>query len=239
MPPPPQITSVYVHLCIRILRPWQNHYQTKPIRKTRTASGKHRSQRESRASTELSGAAAACAGPQPCPPGTVYNQLEPADLKITGGGRSPWLSWSPTRSQKTSVEVHLLRVTTKAVGCLVRVGPSSAVAWAMDSLTEVTLHGDRRQMEDKEDQSALSPKTQYKEKAWCGHHVLSNGKCALFLFLLLWFPRNSESKVKLPVPQERQYPQESITTVGPHIQIASPIINSNSRSLYPDNNPNS
>lgn len=228
-----------MHLCIRILRPWQNHCQTKPTRKTRTASGKHCSQRESGASAELSGAAAACAGPQPCPPGTVYNQLEPADLKITGGGRSPWLPWRPTRSQKKSVEVCLLRVTTKAVGCLVRVGPSSGVAWAMDSLTEVTSHGDRGQMEGKEDQSALSPKPQYKEKAWCGHHLLSNGKCALFLFLFFLFPRNSESKVKLPVPQERQYPQESITTVSPHIQIASPIINSNSRSLYPDSNPKS
>lgn len=136
-----------VHLCIRILRPRQNHCQTKPTRKFRTASGKHCSQRESRASTEFSGAAAACAGPQPWPPGTVYNQPEPADLKITGGGRSPWLPWSPARSQKKSEEVRLLRVTTKAVGCLVRVGPSSGVAWTMDSLTEVTPHGDREQME--------------------------------------------------------------------------------------------
>lgn len=173
---------MYVHLCIRILRPRQNHCQIKPTRKTRTASGKQCSQQESRASTELSGAAAACAGPQPCPPGTVYNQLEPADLKITGGGRSPCLPWSPTRSQKK--KIHLLRVTTKAVGYLVRVGPSSGVAWAMDSLTEVTPHGDRGQMEDKEDQSALSPKPQHKEEAWCGHHLLSNGKCALFLLLL-------------------------------------------------------
>lgn len=161
--PPPQITSVCVHLCIRILRPRQNHCQTKPTRKFRTASGKHCSQRESRASTEFSGAAAACAGPQPWPPGTVYNQLEPADLKITGGGRSPWLPWSPARSQK-SVEVCLLRVTTKAVGCLVRVGPSSGVAWAMDFLTEVTPHGDREQIEGKEDPSALSPKPHYKER---------------------------------------------------------------------------
>lgn len=30
------------------------------------------------------------------------------------------------------------QVTSKAAGCLVRVGPSSGVAWAMDSLTEVT-----------------------------------------------------------------------------------------------------
>lgn len=220
MPPPsPNNKCVCVHLCIRILRPRQNHCQTKPTRKFRTASGKHCSQRESRASTEFSGAAAACAGPQPWPPGTVYNQLEPADLKITGGGRSPWLPWSPARSQKKSEEVRLLRVTTKAVGCLVRVGPSSGVAWTMDSLTEVTPHGDREQMEGKEDPSALSPKPHYKEKAWCGLHLLSNGKCALFLFL--------------PVPQE------SITTVGPHIQRASPIINSNSQSLYPDSNPNS
>lgn len=57
------------------------------------------------------------------------------------------------------------------------------MAWATGLLDRSHTAGDRGHMEGEEDQSTFPPRLQYKERAWPGRRLLSDEKCALFLFL--------------------------------------------------------